>query len=377
MAYLSLEGVRKIYRSRDREVEAVKSLNLEIQKAELVTLLGPSGCGKTTLLKMLAGFEELTEGKILLSGKDISKVPPQHRNSSMVFQSYALFPHLSVRQNIEYGLRLRKLSKEERRLRFDRIVEIAGLSSYVDRKPHELSGGQQQRVALARALVVEPDLILFDEPLSNLDAQLRESMREDIRALQKRLELTALYVTHDQKEAMAISDRIVVMKDGRIEQIARPEELHFLPATKFVAEFVGASNCFSAEVKGSDFVWEGQKWPLLNGSSVSGSCRFVLRPELMRLAETGVEIDFTQATFLGEWIELKGRLPSGQKLVFRKKSLPGDRAENFLGRQNIQIDCSELPILSESGSDVQVMLKIGTFDTPSDIVSKSRNIHAS
>jgi iron(III) transport system ATP-binding protein len=246
--YLDLQRLTKIFTARG-EVRAVDDVSIAIQKGELVTLLGPSGCGKTTTLRMIAGFEHPDAGRIVLDGRDITGVPPNQRDTAMVFQSYAIFPHLTVDENIAYGLRVRRLPNAEVRRRVEAIVEVAGLQGLLRRQPNQLSGGQQQRVALARALVLEPKVLLFDEPLSNLDAKLRVQMREQIRSLQQRFAITAVYVTHDQAEAMALSDRIVVMNRGRVEQAAPPTDIYQRPATPFVAEFIGQANFLPGRVE--------------------------------------------------------------------------------------------------------------------------------
>ncbi|MCL7453187.1 MAG: ABC transporter ATP-binding protein, partial [Anaerolineae bacterium] len=226
--YLLLEDVVKVFAGRggSGEVVAVDHVDIEIQEGELVTLLGPSGCGKTTTLRLIAGFEFPTQGIIRLDGQVINDEPPHKRNMSMVFQSYAVFPHLSVYENIAYGLNVQRLSKTEVRRRVAQVLELVELTGLENRAPNQLSGGQQQRVALARALVMEPKVLLMDEPLSNLDAKLREQMRTEIRRIQKRLGITSVYVTHDQVEAMTLSDRIVVMNLGRIEQVGSPTEIY-------------------------------------------------------------------------------------------------------------------------------------------------------
>lgn len=250
MEKLALKGLKKVFFDtfHKRENVAVKTFDYSVREGELVTILGPSGCGKTTVLRMVAGFEMPTAGEIYLNGSPIGHLPPNKRNSSMVFQSYALFPHMSVEENISYGLKLRKTSEAELKKRLGRVIETVGLEGLEKRRPDELSGGQQQRVALARALVVEPELLLFDEPLSNLDAKLRESMRSEVRRIQKSLSITSLYVTHDQVEAMAISDYLIVMKKGEIEQTGRPEDVYLRPASKYVADFIGCANFLEGEV---------------------------------------------------------------------------------------------------------------------------------
>ncbi|GAB6189716.1 ABC transporter ATP-binding protein [Marinitoga arctica] len=248
---LRLENVTKIFLDKkyNTEVIAVNNSNFEIKPGELVTLLGPSGCGKTTTLRMVAGFEMPTKGKIYIGNRDITFLPPNKRDTATVFQSYGLFPHMTVFDNVAYGLKLRKLSKKEISERVLNTLDMVGLKDLANRAPSRLSGGQQQRVALARSIIVEPSILLLDEPLSNLDALLREQMRIEIRRIQKSLGITAIYVTHDRVEAMSLSDRIIVMKDGRIIQIGTPNEIYENPNSKFVAGFVGKVAFFDVEVK--------------------------------------------------------------------------------------------------------------------------------
>jgi putative spermidine/putrescine transport system ATP-binding protein len=228
---------------------AVDDLSIEIGQGELVSLLGPSGCGKTTTLRSIAGFVEPDAGQILFDGVDITSLPPERRNIGMVFQNYALFPHMTVRQNLRFGLEMRRVARNEMAERIDAVLDIVQLAGLEDRYPRELSGGQQQRVALARGLVIEPAVLLLDEPLANLDAKLREEMRFFIRSLQKRVGITTVYVTHDQAEAMVISDRIVVMFDGRIRQIGDATDIYAHPVSRDVADFIGLSNFIDGRVK--------------------------------------------------------------------------------------------------------------------------------
>ena len=230
-----LEGVTK----RFGAVTAVDRVSFRAEKSKFVVLLGPSGCGKSTLLRLIAGLEEVTEGKILIEGRDVTRLDPTKRRISMVFQSYALFPHLSVAENIIFGLKVRKLPAKERGERLSRVAELVGLAKQLERKPQQLSGGQRQRVALARAIVSQNPICLMDEPLSNLDAQLRHEMRVEIRALQRRLGMTVVYVTHDQVEAMSMADHVVLLREGRIEQEGSPAELYSRPASTFAARFIG------------------------------------------------------------------------------------------------------------------------------------------
>jgi len=240
MAYLNLQNVSKSYAN----VLAVNDFTLEIEKGSLVSFLGPSGCGKTTTLRMIAGFELLDSGTIYLDGKDISNIPPNRRDIGMVFQSYALFPNMSVSDNIAFGLKMRKTPKAEIKQRVSEVLEMVRLEDTAKRFPHQLSGGQQQRIALARALAVRPRVLLLDEPLSALDAEVRVALRAEIRRIQTEMAITTVYVTHDQEEALSISDRVVVMSKGNIEQVGAPEEIYRSPKTRFVATFIGTANQF-------------------------------------------------------------------------------------------------------------------------------------
>ena len=237
---ITIKGITHHY----GDSRVLQDVNLFAGHGELVALLGPSGCGKTTLLKIIAGLIPLSEGKIFFGDEDMTEVEARKRNAVMVFQNYALFPHLTVGQNIEYGLKVRKIPAADRREKIKRILEAVKLSGLEDRKISQLSGGQQQRVALARALVVQPDVLLFDEPLSNLDEKLRLSMRQEIRHIQKQADITSIYVTHDQEEAMSIADKIAIMDGGVIQQFGTPQEVYERPANRFVAEFMGESNFF-------------------------------------------------------------------------------------------------------------------------------------
>lgn len=237
---------------------ALSDVSIDVQPKEFVTLLGPSGCGKTTLLKLISGFLEPTDGVIKIGGLDVTHVPPEKRDTALCFQSYALFPHLTVKENLEFGPRQKKVSSSERKARIDDVSEKLDLTAQLDKLPNQLSGGQQQRVSLGRALTMRPSVILFDEPLSNLDAKLRDQVRIEIRRIQKEYGLTAIYVTHDQAEALSMSDRIVVLNDGRVEQVDSPEQLYYAPKTRFVADFIGDANIFPGEVVGaiSNGLWQ-------------------------------------------------------------------------------------------------------------------------
>lgn len=244
MGYLTLSNVSKQF----GDSYAVQDFNLDVEKGEFVSFLGPSGCGKTTTLRMVAGFENPTDGTITLNGANITTKAPNQRNMGMIFQSYALFPNMTVGQNIGFGLRVRKSSKTDIQDRVKEMVSLVNLEQHIDKYPYQLSGGQQQRVSLARALAIRPDVLLLDEPLSALDAKIRVSLRAQIREIQKRLGITAIFVTHDQEEALSISDRIVVMNVGVIEQVGTPSEIYNFPRTSFVANFVGTLNTADAEI---------------------------------------------------------------------------------------------------------------------------------
>lgn len=245
MAFLQIQNVSKIFGA----VEAVKDFDLDIEKGELVSFLGPSGCGKTTTLRMVAGFETPTSGRIIMNGQDITNVPPNKRDVGMVFQTYALFPNMTVAGNIGFGLKVMKKPAEEIHQRVKEMLALINMPEYGDRYPYQLSGGQQQRVALARALALRPDVLLLDEPLSALDAKIRVSLRAEIRAIQRKLGITAIYVTHDQEEALSLSDRVVVMNAGKMEQVGTPFEIYNFPKTAFVANFVGTLNTATVEVE--------------------------------------------------------------------------------------------------------------------------------
>ena len=323
-----LQDVTKIFQQPDtgNDFVAVNHINLEIKDGEMVTLLGPSGCGKTTTLRMVSGFEYPTSGKILIGGRDVAKVPPNKRGISMVFQSYALFPHMNVWDNVAYGLDVAKVSKDEMICRTDSVMEMMQLKGMERRFPNQLSGGQQQRVALARAVVIEPSVLLFDEPLSNLDAKLRESMRDDLRALQQRLGITSLYVTHDQSEAMAISDRVVIMKDGNIVQQGTPDEIYEQPVTRFVANFIGKANFIEGVFKGKDgsaalvdVAGQTMRIPkpgAMPGVEAGKACCLTVRPESIQLGRGGGNLSgrITRATYYGTKIEYEVDL-RGQPII--------------------------------------------------------------
>jgi ABC-type Fe3+/spermidine/putrescine transport system ATPase subunit len=273
-------------------VVAVDRADLTVADGELFTLLGPSGCGKTTLLRLLAGFYQPDDGEIRFGDRLVNGLPPYERNIGMVFQNYALWPHMTVAQNVSYGLRLRKQRAAEVRARLDQALRKVNLAGFESRYPGQLSGGQQQRVALARALVLEPDILLLDEPLSNLDAKIRVQVRAEIRKLQQELSITTIYVTHDQEEALSMSDRVAVMQDGRVLQVGVPRELYERPRTRFVADFVGTNNLLDGEVvdrQGDELIVKTSLGPLraIAGAGIDGPCVLAIRPENIAIAAAG------------------------------------------------------------------------------------------
>jgi putative spermidine/putrescine transport system ATP-binding protein len=315
MAFLDLNNLRKLY----GQAVGVEHFQMAIERGEFVSFLGPSGCGKTTTLRMVAGFEQPSSGTIILDGKDITRLAPNQRNVGMVFQSYALFPNMTVAQNIAFGLKLRKQAGTTIDRRVQELLTMVHLAEYDQRYPYQLSGGQQQRIALARALAIEPQVLLLDEPLSALDAKIRVALRNEIRAIQRQLGITTIYVTHDQEEALALSDRIVVMSAGRIEQIGTPFEIYNAPQTSFVATFVGALNTLSATVsdpRAGHVLIDQQKIQLgrvLDGCNIGDKINVALRPEALTMVEANhfpnrLPALVDDVAFLGSVLRVKAKV---------------------------------------------------------------------
>ena len=301
-----LDHISKIYKDpkTGKDFYAVKDVSLDIEPGTFVTLLGPSGCGKTTTLRMIAGFESPDEGEIYLGNEAINELTPNKRDTAMVFQSYALFPHYNVFDNVAYGLKLRKMPKEEIHKKVMDMLELVELSGMENRLTNQLSGGQQQRVALARAWVVEPSVLLFDEPLSNLDAKLRVSMRTEIRKIQQKVGITAIYVTHDQAEAMSISDKIIIMNGGIVEQMGTPQETYYYPKSEFVADFIGEANFLKGKVTAPNQIMvNGIEIQTNTGNlKIGKDCKLVLRPESATLGEEGiVPCEVVYSCFMGSY----------------------------------------------------------------------------
>ena len=338
MATIELESVTK----RWGPTTGVDNVSFNVNSGSFAILLGPSGCGKSTTLRMIAGLEEVTEGRLRIGGNDVTDAPPSERALSMVFQSYALFPHLNVAENIVFGLKVRKVPAGERVKRLERVAEIVGLQGVLERKPGQLSGGQRQRVALARAIIAENDICLMDEPLSNLDAKLRHDMRVEIRALQQRLNMTVIYVTHDQAEAMSMGDKVILMRDGRIEQEGTPEELYERPMTTFAASFIGTppmrlldlvsgSGGMVAKGENSTNILELTDRPMKVG----------IRPEHITISDSrGLPAELVSADYLGSETMIDARI-GGQPVLVRQ---PGQMKLNKPTKAR----------LSWSGSDVHV-----------------------
>jgi iron(III) transport system ATP-binding protein len=305
MSAIVFKDITKRYGSDTKGPLAVKGISFEVETGTLATILGPSGCGKTTTLRMIAGLESPTSGSIHIDGKDVTTLGPAERNVSMMFQSYALFPHMTVLENVMYGLRMSGVPKDRARARARETLENVGLVGFDERLPSELSGGQQQRVALARALVLEPAVLLFDEPLSNLDARLRREMREEIRALQQRLQLTVAYVTHDQSEALAVSDQIIVMNQGVIAQRGTPQDMYERPQSEFVAGFMGEAMLFSGTAGAGGAVQLGPLRLVSRQTVHPGAVKVAVRPEawLIRRDGEGLAAKLAKSAYLGSFFE--------------------------------------------------------------------------
>jgi putative spermidine/putrescine transport system ATP-binding protein len=338
MAELEISGVSKIFGRG--AVKAVDDFSLKVANGELVCLLGPSGSGKSTLLRMIGGFETPSSGRITIDGEDVTRVPPERRPTGMVFQSHALWSHMNVYKNLAFGLQLRRLPRDEVHRKVESVLELVGLSGYGARLTHQLSGGQQQRVALARSLVLEPKILLLDEPFASLDQHLRERLREEVRDIQQRLKITTLFVTHGQDEALSLADRIVVMRDGRTEQAARPDIVYREPATPFVAGFIGTMNLIEGNVASGTFSRTGLSLPL---PISDGPAVLAIRPEVLgvvgangkgagsvhRVTDYGthaiVDIDLADGTRLKSMVADARSFASGQSVDLQPRAVSAYR----------------------------------------------------
>ena len=342
----------------------IPGLDEHIKNGEFLTLLGPSGCGKTTLLRMIAGFNSIEGGTIAFNDKVINDIPAHERNIGMVFQSYAIFPHLTVRENVEYGLKLRKLPKAEMKEKVDRILDVVQITEYQDRLPERLSGGQQQRVALARAIVIHPSVLLMDEPLSNLDAKLRVEMRTAIREVQKQVGITTVYVTHDQEEALSISDRIAVMKKGEIQQTARPHTIYTRPYNVFVSTFIGHSNLFHGTIKGDAngkvvVFNDGYIMPMdnLSEDAVDGMEVIVsVRPEEFSIQKDGLKCKIKNKVFLGKYNTYFLEFPENMLIPDQ----PSIEFSQDLGHAERLLDIDEEVVLRPNPAKVNIFTADGS-----------------
>jgi putative spermidine/putrescine transport system ATP-binding protein len=334
-----LQAISRLYGA----TRALDGLELFIEPGELVALLGPSGCGKTTALRILAGLDTATSGTVLVGGRDITRVPANKRDMGMVFQAYSLFPHLTVADNVAFGLRLRGSSSAGRRTRAMEMLELVGLGQHAARYANELSGGQQQRVALARALAIEPSVLLLDEPLSALDAKVRVQLRDEIRRIQLEVGTTTLFVTHDQEEALAVADRVGVMNAGRLEQIAPPAELYERPASPFVAEFVGLHNKVAASVSDGVAVVLGASVPTVPGSITSGSGTAMVRPESVSVAPSATgTASVVSVGFLGPISRVYLLTQAGESLMAQ---LPSSLAVGLAPQDRVEVTIAPTPVL--------------------------------
>ncbi len=332
------------------KVRALDGLTLNIAQGELVALLGPSGCGKTTALRSLAGLQELDRGQMIVDGKDVTFQNASKRGMGMVFQAYSLFPHMTAGENVEYGLKLKahKTAADKRRARSAELLEIVGLSSHRNHYPHQLSGGQQQRIALARALAISPKVLLLDEPLSALDAKVRTQLREEIRRIQLELGTTTLFVTHDQEEALSIADRVGVMRNGQLEQIAAPAELYDRPSTSFVAEFVGLTNPITGSVSGGSISILGKTLKTLPGSVTSGEGIALVRPESIRVksSASGTARVFS-TSFLGASCRLMVTLSDGTRITVQ---MPSSESIGLTAGESVELSVLDMPVFVKSAA---------------------------
>jgi putative spermidine/putrescine transport system ATP-binding protein len=339
-AYVQLVNLSKQF----GKVRALAGLNVDIAEGELVALLGPSGCGKTTALRALAGLQDLDAGQIIVDGKDITFMAPNKRNMGMVFQAYSLFPHMTARENVEYGLRMKahRTASAERSKRSGDLLELVGLSTHANHYPHQMSGGQQQRVALARALAIQPKVLLLDEPLSALDAKVRTQLREEIRRIQLEVGTTTVFVTHDQEEALGVADRVGVMKQGILEQIATPSELYERPQSAFVAEFVGLTNPISATVSAGNAEVLGVRVPVVKGSIESGKGLALIRPEWFHVeASSSANGKIFAVSFLGSTCRLTIDLSDGTRI---RAQVPSSGASNLGIGASVNVTLKSLPV---------------------------------
>jgi len=354
-AKVELRGLRRNFSG----TTALDGLDLTIEPGELIALLGPSGCGKTTALRCVAGFEQPDEGAVLIDGADITRVPANRRDAGMVFQSYSLFPNLSIRDNVAFGLRVRKVAAAKRHARAQELLELIGLPQIGERYPHQLSGGQQQRVALARALALEPRVLLLDEPLSALDAKVRVTLREEIRRLQLSLGITTIFVTHDQEEALSMADRVAVLRAGRLEQVADPATLYDRPATAFVAEFVGTMNRIPGKLSGRTVTVLGQDLPVEGDVPATSDVEVLVRPETVIVTpDPSSEAMILVSSFRGSTSRLRVQLGDLEMLA----DVPGHDTVRLAPGTRVRVELVERPVLVSASSDVAAAVPVSEHD---------------
>lgn len=342
MAEVKLNSIRKEF----GDEVAIDSIDLTVKEGETLGVVGPSGCGKTTTLRTIAGFETPTEGTVTFDGADVTNVPPEDRNVGLVFQSYALFNNMSVLANIAFGLKMQGVPSNERRERAMDLLEMVGIEELADRDPQTLSGGQQQRVGLARALAIKPEILLLDEPMTGLDAKLKERLRKELGSLLDELEVTTLYVTHDQKEAMVMCDRIAVMNDGRLEQVGTPQEIYEEPANEFVAGFVGTANLLDATMENGRLSFGFLDVDASNLPVTRGDVTVIVRPDDIDVGRGPVEVEIVDIYYQGESIQATGKLPDGQELTLQlDRSMSGMRTGETL---SIGIDAESVHVIDST-----------------------------
>lgn len=342
MTQVTLDNITKKFGTET----AISEIDLSVNDGEILAVVGPSGCGKSTTLRTIAGFEEPTEGRILFDGENVTDIPPENRNVGLVFQDYALFENMTVLENVTFGPKMQGVPESERIQRAEELLKLVGIEELADRKPSSLSGGQQQRVGLIRALAVEPEIVLLDEPMTGLDAKLKKRLRKEIGYLLRELEVTALYVTHDQTQAMAMADRIVVLNDGQIEQVGEPEELYESPANKFVAEFIGTSNLLTGNVtqNGVDLGFATIEVDI--SMSYSNQVTLVARPEDFKLGGGPIEGKVVDTYYLGDTFQILLEVDSGEELTLNVNPKHHELSNKSIGdKVNVSLDVSDIHII--------------------------------
>ncbi len=350
MATITLNSITKTYGTET----AVDSLDLTIGDGEVLGVVGPSGCGKTTTLRTIAGFETPTDGSVRFDGEDVTHVPPENRNVGLVFQSYALFDNMSVRANVAFGLKMQGVSKQERTQRAEELLSMLGMRDLADRSPENLSGGQQQRVGLARALAIEPNVLLLDEPMTGLDAKLKDRLQREIRSLLTDLGTTVLYVTHDQEEAMTMCDRIAVMNGGTIEQVGTPADIYEQPETPFIADFVGTSNLFSGQLASGKLNLGFTTLELSYLGNTSAEVTICVRPDDFGIGNGSIQATVEEVTYLGSISRITASLPDDETVILESDSIDPDIGSKL----SVDLDGEDVHVIEKIGESKQEKAKI-------------------